>query len=220
VVPDVTGDQWPAAVEQQTKAGLKPTVVARRDDVLKRYQVIGTDPAPGTAFESGDAVNVFVSTGPTPWFDFAAGAKEASWTDAGGGDAGESFDVKDTAVLPPGGQRLGPALQMDPTTPDGSVTGEFTLPGPIEAGDRFRATVGLREGAGDARVRFSAQAVAGGEPKELTKLCEVGTGEPACTFDVPLSDVAGATQIRLRATNLGSGENAFAVWLDPRIVRP
>src|SRR5581483_9710105 len=88
----------------------------------------------------------------------------------------------------------------------GWITGTFSLPGPILAGDHFRATIGFRSATavgvppvqrfGDAE--FVVLAVfANGTLKEMGRAHDVGSDHHLVGVDVDLTAAAGATGIQL-----------------------
>jgi hypothetical protein len=105
-------------------------------------------------------------------------------------------------------------LQTHPQWVDeGNIIGDFTLPGPIQAGDRFKAQVGFLAGAG-GEVEFVVEAWGGtlNSIKRVVGITDGAKDGALRMIDVDLSPVQGATVI----AGTSSWQD-WAVWKDARI---
>jgi uncharacterized protein YraI len=118
------------------------------------------------------------------------------------------------------GSRPSRVLQTHPEwVSNGSIIGTFTLPAPIQAGDRFKARVGFLAGVtGDARF------LVGVDGGALTSFRLVASVDDAAdgvlrTLDADLSTAAGGQRLWLVVQAGSSAEQDQAVWVNPRIER-
>jgi hypothetical protein len=101
---------------------------------------------------------------------------------------------------------------------EGRIVGEFTLPGPIQAGDRFKAQVGFLAGAG-GEVEFVVEAIGQTFSTSVTEITDSATDGALVPIDADLSSVEGATVVRLAVLAGSSSGQDWAVWKDVRIER-
>jgi len=161
-------------------------------------------------------------------FDFLSAAPGATWSNgrdllpwSGSLDDPRGFARwRDSGELEDGSQ---PArvLEMHPErVPNGNIVGLFTLPAPVQTGDRFLARVGFL-----ARIRGEARflvGIDGGSLSGFTLLAmlEDNAADGALeTVEADLSAVAGGQRIWLVVQAGASAEEDHAVWVNPRIER-
>jgi hypothetical protein len=167
-------------------------------------------------------------------FDFLGEAPAARWTSGFGANVlpwrGNRDDPRGFALSINGeeledGSRPGAALLTHPEWKEnnqGQIIGDFTLRDKIRPGDRFKSQVGFLRGA-HGQVEFVVEAFGGtlGESGKLVdSLQDNGNDGALREFDVELSQVSGATNVRLTVNAGATSGQDQAVWINPRIVRP
>lgn len=172
-------------------------------------------------------VTVAGPSGPSVVYDLVSAAPGAAWSN--GVDAlpwdGSIGDPRGFAKWRDGeqledGSRPSRVLQTHPEwVSNGSIIGTFTLPAPIQVGDRFRAKVGFLAGAtGDARflVGIDGGSLAG---LQLVNSVDDAADGVLRTLDADLSPAAGGQRLWLVVQAGPSAEQDQAVWVNPRIER-
>jgi hypothetical protein len=167
---------------------------------------------------------------PVKIYDFIAEAPNATWTSNFGANVlpfnGSDVDPlgfvvwRDNAQLEDGS--IPPrVLETHPEWVNGGrIVGDFTLPGPIKAGDRFKAKVGFLAGAGGA-VEFVVAAMGGslGSVPVAVSVEDTATDGMLKTIDADLTPLAGGAVIRLLVDAGESSGQDWAVWVEARIER-
>jgi hypothetical protein len=226
-VPDVAGQDVGAAVRGLEDAGFTTQQVRQANNEIPDDQVIRTDPAGGTRAARGTRVKLTVSSGPTPTIHLADRADAADWSSGAGPlpFGGSDGDNRGFVLLRHGlplEDRTAPdtVLETHPQwTPGGYIEGDFKLPAPIIASDRFTADVGfLTSQAGNivGEVDFTVLVVGDqGPPRVAGTVRDSGLDGQRRHLDVDLSPFAGARTLRLRVDAGSSSDQDWAVWIDP-----
>jgi len=163
-LPNLVGNSTAEAAGDLTELGLTARTEEVRTNERPKGEVIATEPPAGTQVQAGDQVTLRVAA-PTA-IDLLALAPDATWTSGSqtvpfGRDAtgtGGSARVVEDAQLIDGQEAT--VLVTEPGNL--MVTGVFTLPEPLIAGDVLRVEVGhLADGIGmlDLRVEVNGQEV-------------------------------------------------------------
>jgi hypothetical protein len=101
---------------------------------------------------------------------------------------------------------------------DGIVSGLYPAY-TVQNGDHFRATIGLRTGCEDGKVRFQVRYVEAGGEVLLGEWLEACDGH-LVSIDLNLSALSGKTvQFMLVVKAEGVPDGDFALWVSPRIER-
>ncbi len=147
-----------------------------------------------------------------------SGATFLRW---GGSDADpQGFALNRNNAFLEDGSQTDRVLETHPQwISNGHIWGDYNLPEPIRAGDRFRAMVGFLQGsAGEAE--FVVEAFGGTLPMSVvTKVSDKGYDKALRTIDADLTPMAGATTIRLIVEAGPSFGQDWAVWINPRLER-
>jgi hypothetical protein len=163
-------------------------------------------------------------------FDFVASAPSATWTNSsgatilrwGGSDADpQGFALwRENAFLEDGSQ-VRRVLETHPQwIQNGRIWGDYQLPRPIRAGDRFKTTVGFLQGSA-GEVQFVVEALGGALPtSEVARVPDKGYDRELRSIDADLGRAAGATIIRLIVEADPNFGQDWAVWINPRIEHP
>ena len=89
----------------------------------------------------------------------------------------------------------------------------------VQANDRFRATIGIRDDCDEGRVRFIVRVVEGDHTTELGSWLEACNGT-LTSVDIPLTAWVGHTvRFELVVLAEGSPDNDVSLWIQPRIER-
>jgi hypothetical protein len=202
------GKPGPEVVKALTALGLKVTEVRTHSNARALNEVLSITPPPGSPVAPGSPVTVELAV-PTA-VDLVAAAPTALWSDEQGGI---TFSLTAPAVpapsVPPVAPARGAAFLLPPTTPlednkpaaalamqpgvNGRVTGAFTLPQPVIAGDHVRALVGMLPGAAGT-VEFSVTANGILLSPQVT---DTSTDGALRLLDVDLGPVVGATALQV-----------------------
>ena len=171
-------------------------------------------------------ITVIPLAGPVVVLDFLTAAPLATWSN--GSDilpwSGSDVDPRgfaswhDDALLEDGSQVSRVLGSYPEWVAGGRMVGDFGLPRPIQAGDRFKARVGFLWGAGGS-VKFIVSAM-GGTLSSIPVVVDMDdTGQDGLlrTIDADLGPVVGGTIIRLVVEAGPSGGQNQAVWANPRI---
>ena len=168
--------------------------------------------------------SVIVTRQSSTFYRFADHMCDASWTSGagqltcpGGSDVDIGGFVQSAAAkVLEDGSSWPRSFEAHPQwVDDGWITGLFLLPGPIQAGDRFEAQVGLLQGAGAGDVKFVL--VCGGtEPWQAVK----SYNNSLLDVSVDLGQCVALDYLELRVATNGSSQQDWAVWVNPTIVRP
>jgi PASTA domain/zinc-ribbon domain len=226
-VPDVAGQDVAAAARGLEAAGFTTQQIRQVSNQVPGDHVIRTDPAGGTRADRGTRVKLTVSSGPTPIIhlqdradaaDWSSGAGPLAFNGSDGDDHGfvlrrEGFPLED-------GTSPQAVLETHPQwTPGGYVEGDFKLPAPIIAGDRFTADVGfLTSPTGNivGEVDFTVLVIGKhGTPRVAGTVHDSGLDGQRRHLDIDLSPFAGARTLRLRVDAGPSSDQDWAVWIDP-----
>lgn len=206
-MPDVVGQPSDRAVRVLERAGLATRTAVRHTSAAPAGAVLRTNPAAGAAVTSGDEVTLTVAE-PLDFYDLA---ERATWqVDSASVDFPARTAAgprKEAAADLEDGTR-GRVLVLRPSTPRGSVSGDFPITDGIVAGDHLLGEVGFLQGAAGGSVEF-AVTVNGHEVYSLTKEAD-GVLQP---IDVDLTGAQGATTVRISVV----GPDHPAVWKDLRI---
>lgn len=208
-------------------AGFTTQQVRQANNEIPDDQVIRTDPAGGTRAARGTRVKLTVSSGPTPTIHLADRADAADWSSGAGPlpFGGSDGDNRGFVLLRHGlpledGTAPDTVLETHPQwEPGGYIEGDFKLPAPIIAGDRFTADVGfLTSQAGNivGEVDFTVLVIGKqGTPRVAGTVRDSGLDGQRRHLDVDLSPFAGARILRLRVDAGSSSDQDWAVWIDP-----
>jgi beta-lactam-binding protein with PASTA domain len=200
----LVGGSGADAVKALTALGLKVTQVHTHSNARALDEVLSITPPPGAPVAPGSPVTVELAA-PTA-VDLVKAAPTAVWTDELGAIV---FAPPPAAPAVPAAPARGAAFLLPPTTPledntpaaalamqpgpNGRVTGAFTLPQPVIAGDHVRALVGVLPGA-TGTVEFSATA----NGILLTPTITDTSADGALKLlDVDLGAVVGATALQV-----------------------
>ena len=192
------------------------------------YSLVATNEVGDTSREVTITVNQPACSQPVVILDMIPIAPLASWTSALGANvlpwSGSQSDPRgfvtwaDNIVLEDG-SRLARVLATVPAwSGQGDIMGDFALPRPIQAGDRFKSGVGFIQGSG-GDAQFIVAAAGGalpGTPVVAAIHDAAGDGEIR-HIDADLSPVAGGTVIRLVVRSNAAGGQYWAVWVNPRV---
>ncbi|MFC0110890.1 PASTA domain-containing protein [Kibdelosporangium aridum] len=149
-VPSVVGQTQNAATTALTNANLRTAVAHVASNSVAAGLVISQNPGGGKVVAPQTTVNLQVSSGRPAVIDLLARASSAQWTSGAGTLPFNGSDIDERGFVKP---RSGFPLE-DGSKPaflethpqwvnNGFIQGNFTLPRPIIAGDRFKATVGF-----------------------------------------------------------------------------
>jgi hypothetical protein len=103
---------------------------------------------------------------------------------------------------------------------NGHIEGTYTLPRPLIAGDRFKATVGfmaVQNPPSAGGGTFIVSVDKNGSPVTVATVNDSASDGVLRPINVDLSAHAGATQIRLRFNAGPSAGQDWASWVAPRI---
>ena len=171
-------------------------------------------------------ITVIPLAGPVVVLDFLTAAPLATWSN--GSDilpwSGSDVDPRgfaswhDDALLEDGSQVSRVLGSYPEWVASGRIVGDFGLPRPIQAGDRFRTRVGFLQGSGGS-VKFIVAAMGGtlSSVPVVVAVDDTGSDGLLRTIDADLGPVAGGTIIRLMVEAGPSGGQNQAVWANPRI---
>ena len=171
-------------------------------------------------------ITVIPLAGPVVVLDFLTAAPLATWSN--GSDilpwSGSDVDPRgfaswhDDALLEDGSQVSRVLGSYPEWVASGRIVGDFGLPRPIQAGDRFKTRVGFLQGAGGS-VKFIVAAMGGtlSSIPVVVAVDDTGSDGLLRTIDADLGPVAGGTIIRLMVEAGPSGGQNQAVWANPRI---
>lgn len=230
-VPGVVGQSRTDAEQALAAAELRFEVVEVHTNDRTAGEVISSDPRSGEVVPPGTRVTLEVAR-PT-LVDLLPLADEAEWSSAEGpfafgladGNVGTARirsnalleDETRATVLETRPDFTRPDFETPPAgspgDPDGIVTGAFTLPEPIIAGDHLRARVGFLAGAG-GKVIFLVRA--GGQEAALAEVTDNDDGQLR-TLDVDLSAFAGSTAVEIEVVAGDGSRGDEAVWVDLRV---
>jgi uncharacterized protein YgiM (DUF1202 family) len=160
--------------------------------------------------------------------DFIASAPSAAWTSDWGANVlpwnGPDSDPRgfvkwrDGALLEDG-STAPRVLETHPQwVADGHIFGDYTLPRPIQVGDRFKSRVGFLQGAG-GDVNFAVVVMGGSVsmPATMATVNDSGPDGVLRTIDVDLSPAAGGTHIVLVVEAGPSPGQDWAIWQNARL---
>jgi len=162
---------------------------------------------------------------PRPVVDLLALAPAAHWS-SGVADPlpypGSEIDDRGFVLMRTAAQMedrlVAQALETHPQwVPGGSISGDFALPGPIQAGDRFLVELSFYAG-GRGEVDYVVSAVSpDGAVRELGRKHHRGADLHTDAWQVDLTRAAGALTLRLTVLAGPSSGQDWACWLAPRI---
>jgi hypothetical protein len=226
-VLDVAGQDVGAAVRGLEDAGFTTQQVRQASNEVPDDQVIRTDPAGGTRADRGTRVKLTVSSGPTATIHLADRADAADWSSGAGPlpfngseDDNRGFVIRRDGFPLEDGTAPDTVLETHPQwTAGGYIEGDFELPAPIIAGDRFIADVGfLTSPTGNivGEVDFTVLVIGKqGTPRVAGTVRDGGLDGLRRHLDIDLSPFAGARTLRLRVDAGPSSDQDWAVWIDP-----
>jgi hypothetical protein len=225
-VPAVVGKGADSAAQQLQAAGFTAQRVSRASNQVAKGRVIGTEPGAGTAADQGSSVKLIVSSGPTPLNDLLNSASSATWSSGAGplpfnGSEGDDRGFVIMRQLKPleDGSVEARVLETHPQwVPSGFIEGDFKLPAPIIAGDRFASDVGFLAGDIVGEVDFVVLVVDGnGTPRPAGSVHDSARDKQRQRLDIDLSPFAGARTLRLRVDAGPSSDQDWAVWIGPQV---
>ncbi|MGH8899289.1 MAG: PASTA domain-containing protein [Egibacteraceae bacterium] len=227
-VPDVVGKSANTALGEIQDAGLKVKgAPPEASNEAAAGRVIRTVPAAGTELAKGSAVTVVSSSGPTPAFDMLAQADAARWSSGAGAlpFPGSEGDNRGFALVWQNktiedGSTHARVLETHPQwVDDGFIQGDYQLPAPIIAGDRFTSDVGFRSSGIVGDVNFSVRVTdAQGRSVVARDMVVRATADGRLQqLDIDLSPYEGARTISLRVDARGTSAQDWAVWVDPKV---
>ncbi|MGH8933380.1 MAG: PASTA domain-containing protein, partial [Egibacteraceae bacterium] len=224
-VPDVAGQPSADAAGSLGSAGFQVQEASQASNTVASGSVIATDPPAGTQRESGSAVTMVVSSGPSAAVDLVAVAPGAMWSSGAGAlTFGEPADPatsspsgfgRESATPPPGSR----ALEAKPDDgANGFVVAVYQLPAPLIAGDRFTSGIAFTPSAAGSQVTFELL-IAGADGQALLAASDDST-DGLLGFDVDLTQFAGAQRIALRVRATTATDPSPAVWVNPTVQGP
>jgi PASTA domain len=230
-VPNVVGKSEAEATtilkEHKLEAKVTETKVS---GTVAAGQVATQSPGENEKVAEGSAVELIVEaapSGPTVLINFADSASSALWLN----DQNTALSLTSThdglpqgSVVPRDGETLEndtKAEHVIETHPrwdvGGKLTGTYTLPGPLNAGDRFRTQIGFLKGAASfqpscrLRLLFNGSVI-----DEITK----GYDSSLRNWTVSLDDYKGQSgKFSLQVVAIPSPNAAWICWINPRIER-
>jgi hypothetical protein len=168
------------------------------------------------------------NTNPATVYNFVDNYCSAQWSSGAGvlpcpGTTSDSngFVVKQTnPKLETGADENEAALYTHPQWVDnGYISGRYPAYN-IKAGDRFKGIIGCLYDGSTCKVQFQLNYVADGGPEQTLASWNQTYDGSVEKLDVDLSSLAGKSVIFiLRVNSNGSSNQAWAFWLQPRIVR-
>ncbi|MEV4312496.1 PASTA domain-containing protein [Actinocrispum sp. NPDC049592] len=227
-VPNVVGQTKAKAIENLTKANLRNAVADVPSHTVAAGLVISQNPASGKV-PPQTQVALQVSSGPPAPVDLLAKASGALWRNGGGVTlpfGGSDVDergfvlIRDNYPMEDGSNRT--ILETHPQwIANGAISGLYTLPRPIAAGDHFKATVGFippccAPSAGDVTFLFYV-VKPNGQSVLVQSIHDTGADGVLRTFNADLSPYAGSTKIQLMVQAGASAAQDWASWIQPRI---
>jgi hypothetical protein len=227
-VPNVVGKTKAAAITALTQANLRNAVADVPSYTVAAGLVITQNPVGGNA-PPQSTVTLQVSSGNPAPVDLLQKASGALWRNGSGvtlpfnGNDGDDRGfalIRTGYPLEDGSSRT--FLETHPQwIATGTISGLYTLPRPIAAGDKFKAQVGFippccAPSAGDATfllyvVRPNGQSVL------VKSVHDVGKDGVMPAFTADLSPYAGATKIQLMVQAGPDAAQDWASWIAPRI---
>jgi hypothetical protein len=221
-VPNVIGQSQAAADQAITNVGLTTTVTSVVSNSVPAGVVITQAPNGGATAAWGSAVNITVSSGKTATWDMYANACGATWNSGAGGRPCPG-DPNDNGgfVLPrpecwyfTDGNCYANFVETHPQwVASGWITGVYTLPQPIIAGDHFRTTVGfMKPTTGTSPAQATFHVLVDGQEAWSTYL--QAADNKLVPVDVDLSGHVGAQHITFRVDGVNVGQ-CWASWVTP-----
>ena len=162
-------------------------------------------------------------------YDFTLNMCKAEWRSQAGvldcpGSEGDNDGYVmrlQNARLETGSNESSPVLLTYPENSDsGAITGRYPAI-LVQKGYHFQTTIGCLYGATNCNVVYQVNySIDNGDPENLGQYSQVDDGSIQ-GIDLDLSDLSGkSVQIILAVVANGSAEQAEAVWVYPRIVKP
>jgi hypothetical protein len=231
-VPDVIGMTTAQATAAVQAVGLVAQQKTAASNTVPSGRVMSQTPIGSSKVPPGSAVVITTSTGKHPVIDLMTEGPRAAWRSGTGVVTWRN--QCDNAPQEPNGYAencFGNYTMENDTNPNyiwshpnwdvgGWITGTYTLPYPIIAGDHFRASVGFVKpisppSKGDAD--FVVYVINGSVFSEVARVRDTGADGVLRPIDVDLTPYAGATGIQLRADSLATTAQDWTCWITPRI---